>query len=180
MLQYISTFTALNMPASLVFLLIFGFSVATTYTPAISLSLEGKRFLDFEVFADRSLYCDVIEKLSFNLILVIPVAVIGITLISFTLSLGLLDYILMVLGLVGLALFSSTMDSFINLLLPKFEFSNEVEVVKQSIASFLGMFGGMALLLTLASIYLGLNKFLTTNGSLLTISLVLYLVPYCF
>lgn len=174
MLQYISTFAALNISAPLIFLLIFGFSVVTTYTPAISLSLEGKRFWILKTLPIDP-YTVMLSKIIFNLVLVIPVAVIGITLISFTLSFDLLDYILMVLGLVGLALFSSTMDSFINLFLPKFEFLNEVEVVKQSIASFLGMFGGMALLLTLASIYLGLNKLLTTNGSLITISLVLYL-----
>jgi ABC-2 type transport system permease protein len=68
------------------------------------------------------------------------------------------------------------MGSFINLAVPKFEFSNEVEVIKQSIASLLAVFGGFALLVTFGFLYSLLDKVLSSNMSLFLIGIFLYAI----
>jgi ABC-2 type transport system permease protein len=110
------------------------------------------------------------------MLLVIPASILGITLISFALALTPVEIFLLLLLVTGLSTLSSLMGSFINLALPKFEFSNEVEVIKQSIASLLAVFGGFALLVTFGFLYSLLDKVLSSNMSLFLIGILLYAI----
>ena len=167
--------TALNVPLLPLVLIVFGFSIVMTYTSAVSLSLEGKHFSLL-----KSLPIDphdiMLSKVLFNMLLVIPASILGITLISFALALTPVEIFLLLLLVTGLSTLSSLMGSFINLALPKFEFSNEVEVIKQSIASLLAVFGGFALLVTFGFLYSLLDKVLSSNMSLFLIGILLYAI----
>ncbi|MDY0211049.1 MAG: hypothetical protein RBQ91_06585 [Acholeplasma sp.] len=160
--------TSMNMSLVPLLLVVFGFSITMTYTPSVSLSLEGKHF-----WILKSLPVDPFEvmlsKILFNVLLVVPVSVIGVLLLSYSLEFTAVEGLLLLLSIAAYSVLSSTLFSFVNLYFPKFEFNNEVEVIKQSIASFISVFGGFALLITLSFGYYWLNKVLTYEWCLLII-----------
>lgn len=149
-------------------LILFGFSIVMTYTPAVSLSLEGKNF-----WIIKSLPIEprnvMISKIIFNLILIVPIALISLIMLGFNLSIDPLSIIVMMYVVVGLSVLSSLINAYLNLFMPKFDFQNEVEVVKQSIASLVGVFGGFALIVTFGFAYYYLNKVISTQASLFII-----------
>ena len=163
-----------DLPLEPLLLILFGFSIVMTYTPAISLSLEGKN-----LWIIKSLPIEpktiMISKILFNLILVVPIGLISMVMLGFNLDIDLLALLVMMFVMVSLAVLSSILNAYINLYLPKFDFQNEVEVIKQSIASMLGVFGGFALLITAGFLYYGLTLLLDMNLSLFLIGAVMLL-----
>ncbi|MFW5894859.1 MAG: hypothetical protein ACOCU0_02900 [Bacillota bacterium] len=123
----------------------FGFSIVMSYSPAVSLSLEGKKF-----WILRSLPLEartiLLSKVVFNLFLTIPFGLIGLLILGNVFAIGFLNMALLALIIISLALASSLWFSVLNMLMPKFHFSTETEVIKQSASAFLAIFGGFALL----------------------------------
>jgi hypothetical protein len=78
--------------------------------------------------------------------------------------------------IIGLSLLSSILNAYYNLYMPKFDFQNEVEVVKQSIASLVGVFGGFALIITFGFVYNYLNKVFLMQTSLFIIGTIMLLL----
>ncbi len=159
---------AVDMSLEPLLLILFGFSIVMTYTPAVSLSLEGKNF-----WIIKSLPIEprnvMISKIIFNLILIVPIGLISLVMLGFNLSIDPLSIIVMMYVVVGLSVLSSLINAYLNLFMPKFDFQNEVEVVKQSIASLVGVFGGFALIVTFGFAYYYLNKVISTQASLFII-----------
>lgn len=159
---------AVDMSLEPLLLILFGFSIVMTYTPAVSLSLEGKNF-----WIIKSLPIEprnvMISKIIFNLILIVPIGLISLFMLGFNLSIDPLSIIVMMYVVVGLSVLSSLINAYLNLFMPKFDFQNEVEVVKQSIASLVGVFGGFALIVTFVFAYFYLNKVISTQASLFII-----------
>ncbi len=122
-----------------------GFSVAMTYTPAISLSLEGKNFWvikSLPIKAETVMF----SKIVFNLLLIIPIAVISILLFGFSLRIGIVNQLMLILLVITFGILISTLDAAINLWVPKFDFINEIEIIKQSAGAMLGIFGGFGII----------------------------------
>ena len=174
-----------DLPLEPLLLILFGFSIVMTYTPAISLSLEGKN-----LWIIKSLPIEpktiMVSKILFNLILIVPIGIISMVMLGYNLDIDPLSLIVMLYVMISLAVLSSILNAYINLYIPKFDFQNEVEVIKQSIASMLGVFGGFGLLVTAGFGYYGLNQILDMNltlfimGSLMgaiSLGLFYYLKP---
>lgn len=87
-----------------------------------------------------------------------------------------LSIMVMMYVVVGLSVLSSLLAAYINLFLPKFDFQNEVEVIKQSIASLLGVFGGFALVVSFGFIYYYLNKVVNMQLTLFFIGTIMILI----
>ena len=166
---------AVDMSLEPLLLILFGFSIVMTYTPAVSLSLEGKNF-----WIIKSLPIEprnvMISKIIFNLILIVPIALISLIMLGFNLSIDPLSIIVMMYVVVGLSVLSSLINAYLNLFMPKFDFQNEVEVVKQSIASLIGVFGGFALIVTFGFAYYYLNKVISSQASLFIIGTLMALI----
>ncbi len=126
-------------------LALIGFTLAMTYTPAISLSLEGKSFWilkSLPIKAKTVMY----GKIAFNLLLALPIGLISVLLFGFSLQFSIVNQILMLLLVILFSLVISTFDAMVNLFMPKFNFVNDTDVVKQSAGAFLAIFGGFALM----------------------------------
>jgi ABC-2 type transport system permease protein len=121
------------------------FCIAMVYTPAVSLSLEGKSF-----WIVKSLPLEpkkvMRAKIVFNLLLQVPAGLIGATMMSIAFG---VDWIATVSILLFVAVFSFMVSSafaLINLFLPKFDWINEIEVVKQSLAAMVAIFGSFGVI----------------------------------
>ena len=131
-------------PIWLIFAVV-GFTLSTVYTPAVSLSLEGK---NLALIKTLPIHPWVIfkAKIFFNLCLTLP-AVVLTMLIAFPMfSFTILDWFVGLLLLVVFAMLLSVCFLYLNLWFPRFDYHHEVEVVKQSLAALLAVFGGFGLL----------------------------------
>lgn len=134
-----------QLPLEIMITALIGFAVSMTYTPAISLSLEGKNFWiikSLPIQPKTIMY----SKIIFNMLLIVPIALISIVLFGISLTLPILNQLLMMVLVILFASVISFFDAIVNLYMPKFDYVNEVEVVKQSAGALLGIFGGFALM----------------------------------
>jgi len=126
---------------TMVIVIYVGFCVAMTFTPAISLSLEGKNLWVLKSLplpSSRIMW----SKITFNLLLAVPASLIAILLFSLSLKINVWETALLLPWAVSFGFAISVFDAILNLLFPKIQFINEVEVIKQSIAALFAVFGG--------------------------------------
>lgn len=111
------------------------------------------------------------SKVLFNVHLVGWVSLLSVVLLGYALKISGLHLMIIAILSMTFTLSISLMDGVINLYLPKFDFKNEVEVIKQSIGALLGVFGGFFLMLLSGFAYYYLNKvvILSVTLSLLVI-----------
>lgn len=152
-------------------LLVMGFCIAMTYTPAISLSLEGKNFWIVKSLPIKAKTL-MMSKVLFNLLLIVPIVIISLLTLGFVLNIDAITITLMLLLLIGFASLMSFLDAIFNLYVPKFNFKNEVEVIKQSASAMLGVFGGFALIAMNGGLYYLLQKTFELNIILIILSLI--------
>jgi ABC-2 type transport system permease protein len=167
-----------NMPIEMMILILVGFSLAMTYTPAISLSLEGKSFWmikSLPIAPKKVMY----GKIIFNLILMIPVGLISIVLFGISLKIPLLSQLVMMLLVILFSLVISCFDAIMNLLTPKFNFVNDTEVVKQSAGALLAIFGGFAIMAINGVVYYFMSDLMVETLVFLMMALtnVVLLIP---
>ncbi|MBU1093767.1 MAG: hypothetical protein KKH01_04815 [Firmicutes bacterium] len=122
-------------------LALISFCISMTITPAISLSLEGKNFWiikSLPIKAETIMF----SKILFNLILCVPIAIISIFMFGISIGFSAVNQLLLIGFVIVFAILISTFDAIVNLYVPKFDYVNETEVVKQSAGALLGIFGG--------------------------------------
>lgn len=124
--------------------LIIGFFISTSCTTMASISLEGKN-----LWVLKSLPVDAKNifhaKLALNLTILVPV-VLDSLLISMLLNIGLLNGFITVIVTTLFAIFIAIVGLVANLLFPNFNWTSEVNIIKQSTATFLSVFGGIIIL----------------------------------
>lgn len=152
-------------------LIFIGFCISMTYSTAISLSLEGKHFwiLKSLPIAPKTVMQG---KMAFNLALTVPPALIAILTVSYSLQIPALRVLLMILVSVSLSLVITALGSIINLYVPKFEYRNPAEVVKQSAGALFGLFGAWIILFTNGLVYYFLIDAVSFEMTLLIISAI--------
>lgn len=146
------------------------FCIAMVYTPAVSLSLEGKNF-----WIVKSLPIEpkmvMKAKIVFNLLLQIPAGIFGAAMLSIAFKVPFVSAMAIVLLIASFALLTSSSFALINLYLPKFDWMNEIEVVKQSLAAIVAIFGSFGLIaLTIVGI-LQFSKLASTPAAILIVTL---------
>ncbi len=124
-------------------LAVISFCISMTMTPAISLSLEGKNFWILKSLPIKA-ETIVFSKILFNLILCVPIAIISIFMFGISIGFSAVNQLLLIGLVIVFAILISTFDAIVNLYVPKFDFVNETEVVKQSAGAILGIFGGFS------------------------------------
>ena len=134
-----------GLPIEMLLMGLIGFCVAMTYTPAISLSLEGKNFWIIKSLPISAVQV-MLSKIIFNLLLIVPVAIVSLLIFGFSVQIIWYNQLLLIGLIIIFSFLVSSMDAVINLYMPKFDFINEVEVIKQSAGAMLGVFGGFGLM----------------------------------
>jgi ABC-2 type transport system permease protein len=116
--------------------------LAMTCTSAVSLSLEGKN-----LWILQSIPVEAVtiyrSKMAVNIILLLPVSLLSSLLMSLCLKANIIPTLWMFVTPLGYVAFTSVWGIFINLKIPNFIWESEVTVIKQSMASMLGIMGGM-------------------------------------
>ena len=121
-----------------------GFVLSMIYTTAISLSLEGKKFWILKSSpVSPSTVMD--AKMAFNVLLAMVPALFAIPLFAIGLGLGILEAIVILLGAFAFVGLTTVVGALVNLRFPRFEFSSETEIVKQSLGAMIGVFGGFGI-----------------------------------
>jgi ABC-2 type transport system permease protein len=160
--DFLAQMVGVGLDIEVMVLLIVGFSVAMTYTPSITLSLEGKNFWIIKSLPIKS-ETIMLSKVFFNLLLILPIALISILMLGFSLKIPALSQIMMMGLVTAFAFLMSFLDAVFNLYIPKFDFKNDVEIVKQSASAMLGIFGGFAMLALNGVIYYFARDILDLN-----------------
>lgn len=142
------------------------------YISSVSISIEGKRFqniksmpLDFRVV--------VCAKVVFNVLLELPfIFVAGVLSSCFFADCGIISIISFFVIPIVASVASSCFGMLMNLLLPKMKFSNDAQVVKQSLSGGLGMLGGMVICSLPFVVELFVYQFISIN--------YLILINFCY
>ncbi len=111
-------------------------------TTSSSISLEGKNLWIIKSMP-VSMHDLLLSKLLVSLTLAAPCAVVCGAMIGIGLSMDVTLLIWTIVTPLAFAVFAGVMGLWINLKLPKFDWSTETEVVKQSMATFITVFGSM-------------------------------------
>jgi len=132
-------------------LVIYGFSLSTVYTPAISLSLEGKNFgllKSLPIKGEKIL----LSKIIFNLLIELPIIFVTFPIFVVNFNIPILTALSSFLLIVSFALATSFYFSWLNVFFPRFDFKTEVEVIKQGMSAFVAIFSGFGLLILQAGL----------------------------
>jgi ABC-2 type transport system permease protein len=124
---------------------IIGFALSTVYTPAVSLSLEGKNINLLKSLPIQS-WTMIQSKIYFNLVLTLPIIVVSTLIGTILFQIEIPTMILLMSMLIMFEILLSVFFMYLNLWFPRFDFHQEVEVVKQSLASLVAVFGGFSFL----------------------------------
>jgi len=134
-----------ELPIEYLIIMLLGFSISMTYTSAISLSLEGKNLWilkSLPIKAETIMF----SKILFNILLVLPISIFAILMFGISIQIGFVNQILLIVLASAFSILTSTVDGIVNLYMPKFNYTNDVEVIKQSAGALLGVFGGFGLM----------------------------------
>ena len=116
--------------------------LAMTCTTSVSLSLEGKNLwiLQSAPLEAASIYR---SKMAVNVSILLPISLISSLLISLFLKTEIISTIWIFVTPLAYVCFTSVWGMFINIKMPNFTWESEVTVIKQSMASMIGIIGGM-------------------------------------
>lgn len=125
-----------------------GFTYGIMPSTSSSISLEGKNFwiLKSSPIKTKDIF---ISKILFYLIICFPFIIINVTIISVILKLNILNIIVELIVQILLVLLYATEGLWINILVPKFDWDNEVKAIKQGTGPLLSMLIGFGLDLVL-------------------------------
>ncbi len=140
--------------------------IGLTSTTAVSLSLEGKNLW---IVKSLPIKIDTLlkSKAIFNLLLTVPFMVLGTVCFGTGLHATVPEILFFLLVGTALCFFSTNFGLFCNVLLPKFEWENEVEVVKQGASLTLYLFPNM-----LITMFLLIGIFLLPINSYLLLGII--------
>lgn len=136
--------------------LIVSMCVSMTFITACSISLEGRNLWILKT-SPVSIKTIFLSKIAVNLTITLPAVFLNGILIAVGLKLAIDDIIVLFLMPVVYAAFTAVSGLVINLLLPKLDWTSEVSVIKQSAASMIATFGGIAVVALPIVLLLGLS-----------------------
>lgn len=126
-------------------LLFFAFCLVTVYTPAVSLSLEGRNFALLKTLPIKGE--DIMgAKIAFNLLLELPIVVLSLPLAAIGLGLDIWMSLASLVAIISFAVLTSIIFAWLNLFFPRFDFKTEAEVIKQSMSAFIAVLLGFGLI----------------------------------
>ena len=174
--KYSSTIDLKNMIISNIFMIL-SVVCAVSSTTHASISLEGKSLWLMKSLpvSPDTIY---LSKILVNMTILIPTIIIGGTLFGIYLHLGVTEFIFIYLLPLAFAIFASCIGLLYNLLFPKFDFDNEIRVIKQSLPVFLTMLTGIIISVGLFSLFDKQLFLITSIMALIDIVLIIILHYY--
>ena len=153
---------------------------AISCTTNSSISLEGKSLWIMKMLPVSSSKI-FLSKIMVNLTILLPTIMIVCTFFGIYLKLSLFNFILLYLISFSYSLFTAVLGLLLNLLFPKFDYDNEVRVIKQSMSVFLTILIGIisvAIPFTIFNINIDTIIFITFFIFLIDILMIIMLYFY--
>lgn len=155
------------------------FMITLSSTTASSVSLEGVNLWILKS-SPVSIWNVFLAKIYVNLTIILPILYISIAALSISLSYTLPMIIITIISTTLAAIFTSIFGLTINLLFPKFDFTSDVQVVKQSMSMIISTFGSMILTVIFTMLYVvKLNEVFSFEIYVLMVSALLIIVTLC-
>lgn len=154
-----------------------GFTLSMIYTTAISLSLEGKKFWILKSSpVSPSTVMD--AKMAFNVLLAMVPTLLAVPLFAIGLGLGILDAFVILLEAFAFVGLTTVVGALVNLRFPRFEFSSETEIVKQSLGAMIGVFGGFGIVVAEGFAFISLSAWMDWKLALLIVAVLTALAAW--
>lgn len=152
---------------------------ALTCSTHSSISLEGKNFWIMKTIPVSPMKI-FLSKIMINLTIIVPAVLLSSILLTISLKLSLVTFVLCIFTGVGYSLFISLIGLILNLIFPNFSWTSEIRVIKQSLPAFLSIFIGLIFAIIPFSLITEIN--INKNIFILLITLFVYLLSLimCF
>ena len=147
-------------------------SISFTNTTNSSISIERENFWILKMIPVETKNIFNAKKFV-NEIIIIPITIISLIIFKINGYINITELLLLSLIVIVYASFISNFGLIANLLFPKFDAINDTVVVKQSVASFMGIMGGLVIFIILVGIVVSLNL---SNTMMLCITLIMVLI----
>lgn len=133
--------------------------VSMSVTTACSISLEGKNLwiLKSLPITVKTIF---LSKIAVNLTITIPAIIIDSLIIAIGLKISLIEFFILLIMPIAYALFVSIYGLIVNLKFPNLDWTTEVMVIKQSVATMISIFSGVifgAIPIILLFVFMGKN-----------------------
>ena len=154
------------------------FTLSMTIISAPSISLEGKNLWVLQSAPLRA--ADVLlPKAYMHLIVTVPASLLSSLLFAIALPMEAIDVLLLFLAPLALTVCMALLGVVVNLRWPRFDYTNETLVIKQSASSTITMFSGMGVVLLPVLLYvLALSKLIPVRGMLAIFAGVLAIADF--
>ena len=145
-INYFSKITGFNDTIKFNIFLVFSMLCVLSSTTNSSISLEGKSFWILKMLpvSTGKIF---LSKILVNLTILVPTIIVGGTFFGIYFSLSPVEFLFIYLMPFAYALFASIGGLLLNLLFPKFDYDNEVRVIKQSLPVFLTIVCGLTVVI---------------------------------
>ncbi len=158
-------------PFGLVFsLLLFVISLTVTTNSCISIEKENFWIMKMIPVETKKIFN---AKIMLNRIILIPFAVLSLIIFNINSFITLNEMLLLIVLTIVYGFFISNFGLITNLLFPKFDAPNDNVIVKQSAASFIGIFGGLSFF---ALILVFSNMYSKSNILILLVSIIISII----
>lgn len=160
--------------------LVLGAFCALSCTTNSSISLEGKNLWILKSLPIDTKYI-FIAKILVNLTILIPTIFIGSVMLSFITNINIIKFLILLFTPTMYALFISGLGLLINLYFPDFSWTNEIKVVKQSIAVLISLASGMMVVMIPLFIKIDINNSLYSflvGVVMLLLTIILYYILF--
>lgn len=155
------------------------FMITLSTTAASSISLEGVNLWILKS-SPVKIWNVFNAKILVNLTVILPLLYIGIAIFSISLSYTLPMIIITIIATTSAAIFTPVFGLTINLIFPKFDYTSDVQIVKQSMSTMISTFGAMILTGAAIALYIiKLNEIFSFEIYALIISAILIIVTLC-
>ncbi len=153
--------------------LVFCFSASTVYITACSISLEGKNFWIIKTMpvSENAVF---LSKILLNILFVSPFVLVSSTIATISLGISFKYFLVMTFAPIILNIALSVGGLLINLWLPKLDWEEETQVVKQGLSSLVTMILGM--LVSIVPVALVLAFEALTLDAVIIISFAIYIL----
>ena len=158
-------------------ILVLSIVCAISSTTHASISIEGKSLWIMKSIPVKSSTI-FLSKILVNLTILVPTIFISSTFFGIYFHLSVLDKIFLYILPLAYSVFTAIMGLILNLMFPKFDFDNEIRVIKQSLPVFLSMMIGFAVVILPFTLLGGKTLLITLTMIIVDIVLVIILHYY--
>ena len=157
--------------------LVLSIACALSSTTHASISLEGKSFWIMKSIPVKPSTI-FLSKIMVTLTVLLPTIIVSGTFFGIYFHLSLLDRVLLYILPLTYAIFTGVCGLILNLMFPKFDYDNEIRVIKQSLPVFLSMMIGFAIVI-LPFTLIG-NKILLITGIMILVDILLIIILHYY